>query len=126
VKPKPNINECVLFVTRFTLIHKILCLVRIWCIIESISSLQEFLMPRQSITFSKPNDLWLQSQVDNQEYGTKTEIVNDLIRQARRAQAEVDIVRSELMAAEQSGFSDLSPEEIRAQVKLKLSINGSL
>ncbi len=83
-------------------------------------------MPRQSITFSQPNDNWLQSQVDNEEYATKTELINHLIRQARKAQAEVDIIRSELIAAEKSGFSDLSAEEIRVHARLKLIQNGGL
>ena len=77
-------------------------------------------MPRQSITFSSPNDNWLQAQVDNQEYATKTELVNDIIRQARKAQAELYIIRSELIAAEKSGFSELSPQEIRSKALLKL------
>ncbi len=41
-------------------------------------------MSRQSISFTKPNDEWLKSQVDNKEYSSKSELVNDLIRQARK------------------------------------------
>ena len=41
-------------------------------------------MARQSISFTQPNDEWLKSQVDNQEYSSKSELVNDLIRQARK------------------------------------------
>ena len=35
-------------------------------------------MPRQSITFTNPNDDWLKSQVDSQEYNNKSDVVNDL------------------------------------------------
>jgi antitoxin ParD1/3/4 len=83
-------------------------------------------MPRQSITFSQPNDNWLQSQVDNDEYASKTELVNDIIRQARKAQLEVDMIRAELIAAEQSGFSELSVQEIRKQAKSKLKQSSDL
>lgn len=37
-------------------------------------------MARQSISFTQPNDEWLKSQVDTQEYSSKSELVNDLIR----------------------------------------------
>lgn len=43
-------------------------------------------MSRQSIYFTKPNDDWLKAQVDNKEYSSKSELVNDLIRQARKQQ----------------------------------------
>ncbi len=41
-------------------------------------------MTRQSISFTKPNDEWLKSQVDSKEYSSKSELINDLIRQARK------------------------------------------
>lgn len=47
-------------------------------------------MKRQSISFTEPNDEWLKSQVANKEYSSKTKLVNDLVRQARRQQREVD------------------------------------
>ena len=43
-------------------------------------------MSRQSISFTEPNDQWLKAQVENQEYSSKSELVNDLIRQARKQQ----------------------------------------
>jgi len=36
-------------------------------------------MPRQSISFSKPNDEWLKAQVGNEEYSSKSELINDLM-----------------------------------------------
>ena len=43
-------------------------------------------MRRQSI--SEPNDEWLKRQIDNKEYSSKSELVNDLIRQARNQQQQ--------------------------------------
>ena len=44
-------------------------------------------MPRQSITLTEKNDAWLKSHVDDtREYANKSELVNDLIRRARRAE----------------------------------------
>lgn len=72
-------------------------------------------MPRQSISFTKPNDEWLKSQVDSNEYSSKSEVVNDLIRQARRQQKQVDWIRMKLEAAEKSGFTSDRKEDIIKQ-----------
>jgi antitoxin ParD1/3/4 len=76
-------------------------------------------MARQSISLTKPNDEWLKSQVDSQEYSSKSELVNDLIRQARNQQNQVDWLRKKLEIAEQSGFTKLNNEEIRSLSKNK-------
>ena len=78
-------------------------------------------MARQSISFSKPNDDWLKNQVENNEYSSKSELVNDLIRQARKQQVEVDWIRAKLEKAENSGFSNDSKEAILAQSKSRLN-----
>ena len=78
-------------------------------------------MSRQSISFTKPNDEWLKSQVDNKEYSSKSELVNDLIRQARKQQVEIDWVRTKLEKAENSGFTNESKNEILAQSKTLLN-----
>lgn len=74
-------------------------------------------MTRQSISFTKPNDEWLKEQVDNKEYSSKSELVNDLIRQARRQQMHVDWIRTKLERAEDSGFTNEGKDEILRQSK---------
>ena len=61
-------------------------------------------MPRQSISFTAPNEAWLKEQVESEEYTSKSEVVNDLIRKAR----ETEYIREKLIQAEQGGFSDLT------------------
>lgn len=78
-------------------------------------------MTRQSISFTKPNDEWLKSQVDNNEYSSKSELVNDLIRQARKQQKQIDWISAKLEKAENSGFTNDSKEEILAQSKSLLN-----
>ena len=75
------------------------------------------MMARQSISFTEPNDKWLKEQVDNQEYSSKSEVVNDLIRQARNQQIEIDWIKAKLEKAENSGFTNDSKEQILAQAK---------
>ena len=78
-------------------------------------------MPRQSISFSKPNDEWLKAQVDSEEYSSKSELVNDLIRQARKQQTQVDWIRAKLDKSEKSGFTDDTKEQILEQSKTLLN-----
>jgi antitoxin ParD1/3/4 len=79
------------------------------------------IMARQSISFTKPNDEWLKAQVDKDEYSSKSELINDLIRQARKQQAQIDWIRAKLERAEESGFTDDTKEQILAQSKSSLS-----
>ena len=74
-------------------------------------------MARQSISFTKPNDEWLKEQIANDKYSGKSELVNDLIRQARKQQVEVDWIRAKLEKAEISGFTSGTKEEILKQLK---------
>ncbi|TXC78351.1 ribbon-helix-helix domain-containing protein [Luteibaculum oceani] len=74
-------------------------------------------MARQSISLSQPNDEWLKSQIENKEYSSKSEIINDLIRQARKQHEQIDFVRAKLTKAEKSGFTNLSKEQILNQAK---------
>jgi len=78
-------------------------------------------MARQSISFTQPNDEWLKSQVDNQEYSSKSELVNDLIRQARSQQVQIDWIKSKLEKAENSGFTSDTKSEILKQSKATLN-----
>ena len=83
-------------------------------------------MARQSITLTKPNDEWLKEQLSTEEYTSKSELINDLIRRAREKQEELDFLRAELIKGEQSGFTKLSQEEILAESKAELRRNGKL
>lgn len=79
-------------------------------------------MARQSISFTKPNDEWLKAQVENDEYSSKSELVNDLIRQARNQQAQIDWIRAKLEKSEGSGFTDETKDQILK--KSKSLLNG--
>ncbi len=57
-------------------------------------------MARQSISLTDPNDRWLKQQVNSKEYSSKSELINDLIRQAKNQQKEADWIRLKLDRAE--------------------------
>jgi antitoxin ParD1/3/4 len=78
-------------------------------------------MARQSISFTEPNDNWLKAQVDSQEYTSKSELINDLIRQARSQQKQIDWIKAKIERAENSGFTTDSKDEILAHSKSLLN-----
>ena len=81
-----------------------LSLMQFWCNIAP--------MKRQSISFTKPNDDWLTAQTESQEFSSKSEVINDLIRLsgflwARRQQQRAEWIpfyELNLLKGEQSGF----------------------
>ena len=76
-------------------------------------------MTRQSISLTSPNDEWLKNQVESKEYSSKSEVVNDMIRQARQQQVKIDWLQDKLKKAEKSGFTTDSKSEILKQAKSK-------
>ncbi|MEY3421435.1 MAG: hypothetical protein RIR48_1727 [Bacteroidota bacterium] len=77
-------------------------------------------MIRQSISLTGPNDDWLNTQVKNEEYSSKSELVNDLIRQARKQQVQIDYIRAKIEKSEESGFTKDSKSQILKQSKALL------
>lgn len=77
-------------------------------------------MTRQSISFTGPNNEWLNEQVDKQEYSSKSELINDLIRQARKQQAQMDWISAKLEKSEKSGFTAETKEQILSASKSML------
>lgn len=78
-------------------------------------------MSRQSISLTEPNDDWLKNQVESKEYSSKSELINDLIRQARNQQVQVDWIRTKLEKAENNGFTSDSKDQILAESKSLLN-----
>ena len=78
-------------------------------------------MTRQSISLTQPNDEWLKTQVESKEYSSKSELVNDLVRQARKQQRQIDWLSSKLERAENSGFTNDSKEQILLESKSLLN-----
>ncbi len=84
-------------------------------------------MSRQSISFTDPNTRWLKLKVEvEQEYKSNSEVVNDLIRQARNREAENEAIRAALIKGEKSGISDRTPDDIVDAVVARKRKNGAL
>ncbi len=75
-------------------------------------------MPRQSVTLTEINNKWLNNHVESVgDYSNKSELINDLIRRARRAEA----INQKLEKAENSHFIEQTSDEILAEFKLRLN-----
>ena len=75
-------------------------------------------MTRQSITLSKKNDEWLKSQIEEQEFNSKSEAINYLIKKARTQEQYYDFVRMKIEKGEKSGLvKKQTREEMLAEFK---------
>ena len=79
-------------------------------------------MARQSITLTAQNDEWLKQQVANQEFTSKSEAVNYLIKQARERDAYHDYVQMKIDKGLKSGFSTKTKEELFEEIKKRFNI----
>lgn len=79
-------------------------------------------MTRQSITLAKQNDEWLKAQIINEEFNSKSEAINYLIKQARERNEYHEYVRMKIEKGEKSGFSTKTKEELLGEIKSKLNV----
>ncbi|MFA5298381.1 MAG: CopG family transcriptional regulator [Lutibacter sp.] len=79
-------------------------------------------MARQSITLAKQNDEWLKNQVAEQEFNSKSEAVNYLIKQAREREEYHNYVQMKIDKGLKSGFSTKTKEELLAEIKSRLNV----
>jgi antitoxin ParD1/3/4 len=83
-------------------------------------------MARASISISPPNDEWIKLQIESEEFSSRSEVVNDLIRKARKEQDEIETIRAALIKGEESGTSKRTPNDIINAVIEKRRENGTL
>lgn len=83
-------------------------------------------MIKKSITVTDQQEAWIQSQMDTGNYGTDSELIREALREKQMRMAEIEIIRAKLIAGENSGFSDLAPENILKKSKQQLRKNGKL
>lgn len=83
-------------------------------------------MVKKSITVTAQQDQWIRAQMETGNYATDSEVIREALREKEQRAREIDYIRAKLMAAEQSGFSDLTPDEILQKSKKELRDNGEL
>ena len=83
-------------------------------------------MVKKSITVTDQQEQWMQAQLATGNYASDSELLRDLIRKEQMRTSEVEVIRQELVKAEQSGFSSRSPEDIANAVIARKQTNGEL
>ena len=83
-------------------------------------------MVRASISITPPNDAWIQSQIESEEFSSRSDVVNDLIRKARKEQDEMEAIRLALIKGEESAVSNRTADDIINSVIEKRRKNGTL
>jgi antitoxin ParD1/3/4 len=95
-------------------------ILNIWC---KFTPTKIIVMARQSISLANQNDEWLKQQISKEEFTSKSEAVNYLIKQAREREEYVEFVRMKLDIAEKSGLAKKQTrEEMLAEFKKKLNV----
>ncbi|MCC9074405.1 CopG family transcriptional regulator [Flavobacterium sp. F-65] len=78
-------------------------------------------MTRQSISLTAPNEEWLKNQINSEEFSSKSEAINFLIKKARSQEEFYDFVRAKIDKGEKSGFAEKQTrEEVLAEFKKDL------
>ena len=81
-------------------------------------------MTRQSITLANQNDEWLKKQVPEEEFTSKSEAINYLIKQAREREEYYNFVQMKIDRGIKSGFAEKQTrEEMLAEFKQRLNLN---
>ena len=83
-------------------------------------------MARASISITPPNDAWIKSKIVSEEFSSRSDVVNDLIRKARKEQDEIESIRLALIKGEESGVSNRTADDIINSVIKKRRKNGTL
>ena len=80
-------------------------------------------MIKKSITVTEKHEAFIQAQLATGQYASDSEIIREALREKELRTAEVDMIRAKLIASEQSGISDRTPEAIRNAAKGRLKQN---
>lgn len=83
-------------------------------------------MVKKSITITNQQEDWIQSQMQNGNYATDSELVREALREKQMRTNELDAIRAKLIAAEEGDFTNLTAEQILQKSKEQLRKNGDL
>ncbi len=78
---------------------------------------------RKTITVSQQQDLWIKAQVKTGNYNNDSEYIRDLIRKDLEYKNKLEILRSALIAGENSGISSRTMSDILSDAKKRHALN---
>ena len=83
-------------------------------------------MVKKSITVTDQQESWIQGQIATCLYGNDSEMIREALREKQMRTAALEAIRTRLIAGEQSGYSDQTAQDIRAEVKAELQADGKM
>lgn len=83
-------------------------------------------MVKKGITVTEQQEQWMQAQLATGHYASDSELLRDLIRKEQMRTDVVEVIRQELIKAEQSGFSSRTPHDIINAVIARKQTNGEV
>ena len=81
---------------------------------------------RKTITVTNQQNKWIKAQIATGEFTNDSEYIRNLIRRDQARKTEILAIRSALIEGEESGVSERTPEDVKAEVKRRLQDNGQL
>lgn len=83
-------------------------------------------MVKKTYSITKTLNQYVKQRIKSGEYASDSEYVRELIRRDQEENREIAYIRSKLIKAEQSGFSEKNRDQILAEIKERARANGNL
>ncbi|MFT5665582.1 MAG: antitoxin ParD1/3/4 [Gammaproteobacteria bacterium] len=83
-------------------------------------------MVKKTYSITETLDQYVKGRIKSGEYATDSEYLRELIRRDQEENKEIAYIRSKLIKAEKSGFTDKSRDQILSEIKERAHQNGDL
>ena len=81
---------------------------------------------KKSITVTDKHAEWIQAQIATGNYASDSEVIRAAIRLKQSQVEEITLLREALESARASGITNMTPDQILAEVKEELRSEGEL
>lgn len=83
-------------------------------------------MVKRTCSITEQLDEYVKARMATGEYASDSEYLMELIKRDREENKEIAYIRSKLIKAEQSGFTDKTRDEVLAEIKERARLNREL
>ena len=81
---------------------------------------------RKTVTITDQQNNWIKAQIAMGEFTNDREYLRNRVRRDQTEKTEIPAIRSALIEGEESGVSERTPADVKAEVKRRLQDNGQL
>ncbi len=83
-------------------------------------------MPRTTISFTEPNQSWIEEQVASKEFKSHSDVVNSVLRQVRQRENTISNLQALLSKGVESGISETDPKDLLVKFKTRLKQDAKI